>query len=54
MLTQIIEHYQMKLSYQKQYKIIKVKIQKEFKEKYQDDNRFEFYKVGRTEMIRIK
>ena len=35
-------------------KVIKVKTQKEFKEKYQNDNRFEFYKDGRTEMIRIK
>jgi len=42
----------MKLSEAK--KVIKVKTNKEFKERYQNDDRFEFYKDKNTEMIRIK
>ena len=42
----------MKLSEAK--KVIKIKTNKEFKEKYNNDDRFEFYKERNTEMIRIK
>jgi len=35
-------------------KVIKVKRNKEFKEKYKHDNRFEFFKDKNTEMIRTK
>jgi len=43
---------EMKLSYAR--KVVKIKTNKEFKDKYQNDNRFEFYKDKNTEMIRIK
>jgi len=35
-------------------KVIKIKTNKEFKDRYLDDKRFEFYKEKNTEMIRIK
>jgi len=35
-------------------KVIKIKTNKEFKDRYSDDNRFEFYKEKNTEMIRMK
>lgn len=35
-------------------KVIKIKTNKDFKDKYAEDNRFELYKEKNTEMIRIK
>lgn len=42
----------MKLSESK--KVIKAKTNKEFKEKYENDNRFKFYKNKNTEMIKVQ
>jgi len=53
-IYEIIKEKGGKMKLSEAIKVIKVKTQKEFKEKYQNDNRFEFYKDGRTEMIRIK